>query len=407
MEPVMDRILIPWKKDSRRVQPSGQETFQNSLSVDKLPDVLLSRSLDGFKCPNWKELTSDAKNATTPITLGIWQSVDLRQLPTYTYERNISLTTPNWVPCLSTYWALPNAFPTWTFSSSLQSAARAGCRSKLNKAIYEFQKPLQSQILVGEVRETLRFLRSPLKQTQKLASVFRSRYEAARIKNALHEASASWLEFRFAILPLLGDINSIITVLESDKGLFVKDRVSFVNTEKSVTTGSTNVTHGSVSYHNEVISTCINTIKFGLLASLTTNLAGLTNYLREDLHDTSEYVLTAWELTPWSFLVDYFVNVQDVLLAATHNYESLLAWTSDSLILEKTYRRTNTSVNMSGQTRNFRLVGDFQYPARSIMTERRVSRDVLSSLVPPVTFKVPTGSIQLANISALILNKLT
>jgi hypothetical protein len=109
------------------------------------------------------------------------------------------------------------------------------------------------------------------------------------------------------------------------------------------------------------------------------------------------FLPTAWELIPYSFLVDYFTNISTIIDAWSF-INGNLAWAYKT---ERSEIRTHNkfaglSVDSPGKIASFN-VGD------TVWVERTVQRRNLSSLIPNFGFRLPGfGSRKALNIATLV-----
>jgi hypothetical protein len=115
-----------------------------------------------------------------------------------------------------------------------------------------------------------------------------------------------------------------------------------------------------------------------------------------------EFVPTVWELLPWSFLVDYFTNIGDILEAGATD-TSTVAW-----IEQATIRSRILEANMDENVDFMRSLlgpellfldssyGELTYRVRSVS---RVAAPVLN--VPSFALEVPGSEMKELNMLAL------
>lgn len=210
---------------------------------------------------------------------------------------------------------------------------------------------ISGMTFLSELRQTLDMIRNParglrvgldtwLERVQKLVRGYRCQPPTSRrCKDKLNADIASlWLEYAFGWSPLISDtkagaealarlINGEIrhtTVRGSGN-----DEQSMVSTGFSTPTGlpspwrvvwTTNTTERSrVFYYGSVHAKA--------------NGPTLENAMHLFGFSLEEFVPTIWSLLPWSFLVDYFVNIGDVLEASFFDTSSI-AWASRSEVNE-------------------------------------------------------------------------
>jgi hypothetical protein len=116
----------------------------------------------------------------------------------------------------------------------------------------------------------------------------------------------------------------------------------------------------------------------------------------------SEFLPTAWELLPWSFLADYFTNIGDIISAGATD-TSNIAW----LEIANVQCRKQEATCKIDYDKNAQLggadVSDINGKPDYVEFKRRiVTRSKLPDLsVPPLAFELPGGSIKQLNMLAL------
>jgi hypothetical protein len=115
--------------------------------------------------------------------------------------------------------------------------------------------------------------------------------------------------------------------------------------------------------------------------------------------DPLQIIPTAWELLPWSFLIDYFSNIGDVLETAVVS-RSNIAWTNVSEIVEQKIQVYSTVAG-----KGFQIGDDVEVdgkPSTAIRVLRTVNRFQPGSLgIPAIQLELPGRPAQFANMTAL------
>lgn len=209
---------------------------------------------------------------------------------------------------------------------------------------------VQGLVDLAELRKTLQMLRQPLRDVRNLALGMRRGYNKyrrnisrgigggskgsslgttapRRVLNFSEWASGKYLEVRYGWTPLLGTIEGLIKVMsKGKKGLRKTARAqSFVPSQ----TGSKVDTKVGYPYS---ISKSVRTFNVTKTTSVRCGILYESNFaLASQLgFNWHEVPSTAWELVPYSFVVDWFVNVGDWLRAVTPKagINELASWTS-------------------------------------------------------------------------------
>jgi len=143
--------------------------------------------------------------------------------------------------------------------------------------------------------------------------------------------SDSYLEYQFGVKPLLNDTraacDALVRLLEDVR----TTRVTAVATKQFAT--SIYMGEGAYIFSNIVGDrtfkrTALVAIRAGVKAQANSTARFSIDRVREVTgFNWSEFVPTVWEILPWSFVIDYFSNVGNVLTAVTTDL-SQLAWYS-------------------------------------------------------------------------------
>jgi hypothetical protein len=113
-----------------------------------------------------------------------------------------------------------------------------------------------------------------------------------------------------------------------------------------------------------------------------------------------EFIPTAWEILPWSFLIDYFTNIGDIITASVANTSSI-RWTNRSDVVWQ-YLVLHAYLNASNPAINGDKVRDVKGEQNSTYLRKNYGRNAQSSFpLPPISFELPGRPAQWANMLAL------
>lgn len=200
-------------------------------------------------------------------------------------------------------------------------------------------------LVLAELRETLHMLRHPAEALRKMTgtlindfNIQKSKVKASHhqrkgetTKSFLHRRrealvkgfSGTWLEYQFGVKPFISDVNDLATTAYR--------HITSPSKRKRVTSRSTLLQ--SVQNYNEVETIISANVKLYSVelrsgSSGVQYIVGLEPIvvgpdrpllaLSQSFGLTIEnFVPTVYEIIPWSFLIDYFSNLGDVISAAT------------------------------------------------------------------------------------------
>lgn len=302
--------------------------------------------------------------------------------------------------------------------------ANAEALGKFNKRIREKITAFQGGVFLGELGQTLRTIRNPALGLRRsaddfLATARRIRKEglggatARNLRSLLDRTTSNladaWLELQFGWKPLLHDID------DGSKALAV------LNTGQSLSTGrvtaseevSSNpaefITNRSIGIQKWMITTvssdhCL-VVYRGAMRAEARNPALMKAELLG--FDPSSFAPTVWELIPYSFLIDYFTNIGDII-EGWSQIATRLAWCN------RTVRQTSRGRSESYSSLDYCRAMGVQnleavtcVPAKVVMEKTVVTRGEFNGIRnPDFIFRVPrVGSTRWLNIAALVASR--
>lgn len=294
-------------------------------------------------------------------------------------------------------------------------------RTKFYKKLREQSVRFSAPTFLGELRETLRMVRRPANALYSKSKGYLDALDKAKRSNPkdwTKRVSGLWLEHSFGWLPLIHDAEEAQKALEvlvtgnSRKTVIVgsfsdvQDRSSTLSDMERGYVAAAGVCPFSLwrrfhQLHTQAI------VRYKAKVSASTEMTKWDNWALFGF-TPSELVPTAWELLPWSFLVDYFVNVGDVLQSAVTSSASVNFVNKTIIQQTKKFGRwefdpaaSRLAWNTPGQTKEYSYDG-IKSPEFENVT-RFVTRSAGSS-VPLPTLQLHPGlsNGKLFNIAALL-----
>jgi hypothetical protein len=370
----------------------------------------------GANFPDYKYLIKHALQATTYL-LGsrfvrkapIWRCV--ARVIDYPWQAPFDGTDIVMRTIEGTY---PGDFPSGSLGISFVKADNLAKRSFVSKA-KSAQTAIQGGVFLGELRETIHLLRHPAQLLRKdLGSYLRTvkkrvgrvlgKTRKERILYINKKVSDHWLEYSLGWKPLVADIasagkllNRVILKDQGDRKFiagFGKDNdashvIPFVLGGNPNVIGSTFQTaEVSVKYYGLMDIRCPRQVSFRSL--------GLT---------PDEFFPTLWELIPYSFVVDYFTNIGDIISAASFT-KTGIRWmakgTRTSLVNHyKVIKAESTFVTHLGGS--YPLYECSTRPSHATWANETVERAAFTgSLIPQLEFTIPGFANQWINMAGLL-----
>lgn len=388
--------------------------------------LVLKRVLDGTRLPSWKQILAAGGNATTPMT-ATFDTVDAVPWGNVTQKWRYN-ANPNWIYIqeLRGDVGLTNGADQFgptdpvADTSFVENLARAKYFSRLKDLTTSFD----GLVFAGELKETLALLKSPTRAIMNLGEDFlrtvknRKRANPRRWRNDLGSA---WLEQAYGWKPLINDAQAAVeTFLRLTEPRLANLKRINVSVKKPYDTSSSLTGYkragglmGSVNGDGFIIDVLQGsryeyvTIRYRSGVKVLTD--GAPKWYDQDLWGFSpaNWIPSAWNLLPWSFLADYVTNVGDMLESmCVRHYD--LAYCSRTMIRESFQTRVlairaKSSIGIdTSQYTHMGISGDTS-PKLQTASRKVVSRSQESGVLLPsfqVNWDLTDG--QKMNIAALL-----
>jgi len=378
---------------------------------------------NGQKGDNYKRKIQLRQNATTPLN-GI--KVEAESKPSYLRVLYIKTpAVPTWKvkQTLTTYcWASLPSDASVKSQSSVQAENEANSlfHLKANEAFRE----VYTGVIIGELKQTVGLIRgagkrlvgatldyhksaskiaNKINRLEKLQRANKTSHRAARIRIYSNELSKLWLEYSFGVRPLVNDIEDVIDYLNNEIERPSKAIRAVTQTNDDV--DSTFYTFGVSGAQIRFLRKRTKRTEVMMFGSVSPD-GGLFSrgFTRLGLHP-KDFAPTIYELLPWSFLLDYFANLNAIIAGCSNAFVNI-DWTS------KTVRKIYTTRYLNGTPVTYKsnvypgatIVIDQFIPREPTFKKTWVSRDVVEDVpIPYLDFKLPDSLTKGINIAALIL----
>lgn len=407
--------LIPYNRSSTQVLTASRRLL---VSVNggalgpfdsSVESYTLSRNFSGFKQPGWRAVIRRKGNATTSAS----GSIETLEIPysSNVMKRRLSFNG-NEERFVADGFVASNIYVSGALLPVISSAPITQidnvALSKFLRACKGAQRQFSGGVFLGELRETLKLIKNPASSLRTLVTnyVRACRGASRRLspKETLRHVSNQWLEYSFGMLPLISDIRNGYNALER---LYFNLPSKYVTASEQREYESNVITKGATlwSQYFPVLIHCKSTGTYGRIWRGEVKLAmrGIGSPPSESAAFTiRDFVPTVYELIPYSFLVDYFVNIGEILEAASFNTADLL-WncsTGRNTIEKKCQIDPRRPSQISGgelldwSVQSGEIVYKIQNFARTTVPPGTLG-------VPSLAFKVPGNWSKFLNIGAL------
>lgn len=389
-----------YKHGAGQLSGAAARDWDYSLALSSA-SIAFADSRLGQSMPGWRRRIAQGRNATTPFS-GVRQNSQGTPCDARVYGATINPPTLASYRKRRTVWnftqvPIPNLPPLADYQN-----ADAIARQRFYKSLESTATLFQGGVFLGELKETLQLLASPAKTLRRrldgyLNDVKKRRRGTPKSKTSM--LADKWLEHSFGWQPLLNDIDSANKYLDRRSEQLLQTLVRCKGYGKVETTAFApeftgngvlairclkRFTNQSTQYYAGALSSTASSQKVMNIDSL-----GLS---------PRSFVPTLWEILPWSFAIDYFSNIGDVI-SAWSNQTIDLAWGSS------TARRISkvdiTSVTSSPQ--NLAVVFEQSlFGGNWQALHKSVGRSPISSVpLPSIKFEIPGFGRKWLNLAAL------
>lgn len=262
--------------------------------------------------PQWKDIVREGGDATTPFDA--WSkkvSVDPYSLT--------AVSTTSWgrVDTEHQFCSAPFLHPTRD-TVDLDVVTESD-QTALMQAISRLKPQFAAYTFLGEAKKTLRLMKSPVQALRRgvnsyLENTNKIRRKTRNVKHFRKAVADSWLEYSFGWTPLINDVKS---GAEAFAQLAERPRYrSFIGQHTAKGSKPLQiVTITGTGLIQEIYSESTSTVSTRYSGKIALSMT--TNSLYQGFGlEWQEFIPAAWELAPWSFLIDYFTNAGDIIDSA-------------------------------------------------------------------------------------------
>jgi len=331
--------------------------------------------------------------------------------------------------CNGFLWTTVNNFDSVSLSAFMPGSADSKALAKFNQALIRAQQSVQGISVLGELHKTIEQFRHPLQGLRNgLSSYLNLVKERGRkiatgrsLRSGLSQTAKSgvrspgtdskhraigsmiqstWLEYTFGLRPTLMDIQDTAHAVAHlvDKDLPVPFRVhgqykwkDEIQSAYSAHLGGASILdafgYNSGTVTGEKVVTSSGFVRYS--GAVVSTMPGYDT-ARDFGFSLPSVLPSLWELVPYSWAVDYFSNVGDIL-NATSVLQNNIAWVNRAVYVEVKERHYTTGITPNvGSTLD--LVNSFHNPGSFTVLSRNYSRaPYTGSLIPSFYLELPSA----------------
>jgi hypothetical protein len=364
----------------------------------------------GESLPDWRQALREGSDATTSLS-GSRSEVTLKSA-SLKYENLVG--SNSFYILIGGFYYLTVAIPGGNPATLDATNTDAFALSKFAQKVYNAQTALQGGVVLGELRQTLQMLRNPAQGLRRLVDdqrgiLMRIRAQRRLGSIILHKRKIAenladaWLELQFGWRPFLSDVDGALKALDVyTTGQSVLTR-RITAMHETYVEGTEAVEYQGESFAYMVVHSRVDNriivVHRGAMrveaqhpGSMDPKLIGFS---------PKDFLPTAWELIPYSFLADYFTNIGGIIYGMSNLFTSL-AWHNRTTIKKYTFRMWGTEYPYAPNT--MRITGAYGKVVTSKTSVERAK--YVGHGVPPLAFKIPGfGSLKWLNIAALVASR--
>lgn len=383
------------------------QAYGSSTSYAQQRNLLRTRTGDRNRA--WKQQVRDQQNATTEM-LGTFEEIDAIAGSAVAMTYN---PLPPYQPVTNkaTGYLANSHVASWWSPTLLPGVADNRAMQQYLKSIHKAQVAFEGLVFLGELKESLRMIRNPAKGLFDLIRSYgrdlKHRKKTLGDRRWKKAISGLWLEYSFGWIPLASDIKSAVQAYEllrnRDRQIpvkgFGKESVEIPNWNASVEVQHTFPQTAAYRFRRRAIEDVVVLYRGMVRQSSTGSMWENKNLF--GFHP-NQFIPTAYELLPWSFLFDYFSNLGSVIQSAVTSVHNV-AWTNRTVVSMQTQEIVtshNEAATISSYPYYISSYGDSSSCKIRKRTVQRTPNHV-GFYVPSLEFEYPGKTAQWLNMTAL------
>jgi hypothetical protein len=396
----------------------GVDDFDATINHRRFTPFGIQSNFLGVTNPYWRNQVRHGESATTPAS-GVLYS-DSTEYLTFGGHQEYNNARDNWSVDVSTggYDRLNNGGnASLVVSPSISDDVTARAISDLLNDAKSKMSAFEAGQDLGELRETIHSCLHPMQSIRDHVlgyfDVLQKKRRGRRKVSLPKALSDTYLEFRFGWNPLASDVADAIAKIPfnrpSVQAIHGKaHRVVDSNSSDSLPLPMDG--EGTIRTSYNWKSTSKFSVKYmGAIWTRADHGAGRIPLAQSLQVLPRDWLPTAWDLIPYSWIADYFTNIGDIINAACFP-SSLMAWCACTSVTQYVSQRTVAEQAFGFTEPPF--VTDYKtkyfcYGGNRRVSEKRFTRSPINplDLMPPLRIRIPVSSRPWENMGALMLSR--
>jgi hypothetical protein len=402
----------------------------SGVLIDNKVAVKMTGSRSGTKLDNWKEIIRNGGNATTPYISDRTSMLTME-------KGSGSAILQDWDPVKQQVYTVTEKYDGFVQAESTNLShlsvtlptSEATALTKIYKKIESMQSQLNSPAVLAEGLDVIRQFGAPFSAIIDLTNRRLNRLELERrglkgstsfkrIKWAQIVAS-SYLEYSFGLKPLISDTEDLAKALarwqyEATGESRTRTRAVGRGIDEVTDAYTVQRAHGMGLVFDVTTRTHTeHRVQYiaGLDASAMAAFGSNDRLLQLCGFNPANWIPAAWEVVPWSWLFDYFFNIQDILQSGVTSTAGV-KWISKAVTQVTTreiYATLNQGLSRERAMQTYGYV--YGYSGSGSPSSLKRIRTTLSRSVPlslgivPLTVSYPTDMKKYANMVAVLFSR--
>jgi len=352
----------------------------------------------------WRKIIADGGNATTPASGEKWTVVNVPCALAHWWQYKYTNPPIGRVQLKLDGYLLYLGVPTFNFGMA-DTHANNQALTRYFSNLSKVETSFKGMVAAGELAESLRMIKHPAMALRRGVGEylrFVKRHRNMSTKRARIKAVAdTWLEYSFGWLPLINDIDGAISAFYASDGVKAifemvkgsgRERSSQQSLASDLDVGAGYKFAYDVTSEEEVFVQY-----YGIYQSHGNGVPNSHTYGFRP----SEFVPTLWELIPYSFLVDYFTNIGDIVSSWSYRFIGP-SWTAKLVRREALQKTSNFNYRFTGDTNTYDHGTTSSNPGYLLLKKVAFTRNPsVEPGVPSFELQCPGMGSQWANLVAL------